>query len=608
MALDTTGQQFGNWIVLKELGHGKVLCQCQCQDKTVKELYKKSVLEGRTKSCGCIRKEQQIKIGDTYEEWTVIQILKDRKVLCRCSCGTEKEVFGPTLKNGMSKSCGCRGKYRKAQDKIKDHEKIKPKNQAERMIGSTFNEWTVIGAINKDKVLCRCSCGTEREVYVKNIKNGASKSCGCKKLENSYNTYKNKLVGIKYGYWTVLGKGDKEGTYRCRCICGIEKDVFVTSLNSGNSTSCGCKTFETRRNTMLATYGEIATNKKHSRNKEQIEAVLSRENLLKYIKNLNKKPFVYELCQSLELQEARMLELIHKYELEEQINWDKNQSKKENDILEFIKSNYDGNIISHCRNIIYPRELDIYIPDKKLAIEFNGNYWHSSDKLDENYHIEKTVACMNKGIQLFHIFEYEWDNVRTRDIIRKLLLNKLKGQKKIYARNTVIKQVSNDCIADFYNNNHLQGAINSSINLCLYSNDTIVESMSFSKSRFDNKDCVEITRMCKLLNTNVIGGTEKLFKFALDSFIKELDIISYCDISKFNGTSYNKLGFTLDKITKPNYVWVKNDNVLSRYKTQKSKLIEKGLGTEEQTEDEIMKNLGYMKIYDCGNIKFTNSK
>ena len=61
MALDTTGQQFGNWIVLKELGHGKVLCQCQCQDKTVKELYKKSVLEGRTKSCGCIRKEQQIR-------------------------------------------------------------------------------------------------------------------------------------------------------------------------------------------------------------------------------------------------------------------------------------------------------------------------------------------------------------------------------------------------------------------------------------------------------------------------------------------------------------------------------------------------------------------
>jgi hypothetical protein len=83
-------------------------------------------------------------------------------------------------------------------------------------------------------------------------------------------------------------------------------------------------------------------------------------------------------------------------------------------------------------------------------------------------------------------------------------------------------------------------------------------------------------------------------------------IISYCDISKFTGNSYLRLGFKLAKITEPNYKWVslETNDVKARYQTQKHVLVEKGLGTEDQTEIEIMHDLGYVKIYDCGNIRF----
>jgi hypothetical protein len=85
-------------------------------------------------------------------------------------------------------------------------------------------------------------------------------------------------------------------------------------------------------------------------------------------------------------------------------------------------------------------------------------------------------------------------------------------------------------------------------------------------------------------------------------------IITYCDIAKFTGNSYYKMNFKLiqpNPITEPNYVWVgyHTCKVIPRYQTQKHKLVEQGLGTENQTEEEIMLSLGYLKICDSGNIK-----
>ena len=104
----------------------------------------------------------------------------------------------------------------------------------------------------------------------------------------------------------------------------------------------------------------------------------------------------------------------------------------------------------------------------------------------------------------------------------------------------------------------------------------------------------------------VIGGTAKLFKY-FTSKLSPKSIITYCDIGKFSGKTYSNLGFNRVSITEPNYVWVnpKTNDVLTRYQTMKHKLIEKGIGYINETETEIMERLGYYKIYDCGNMKFT---
>lgn len=70
--------------------------------------------------------------------------------------------------------------------------------------------------------------------------------------------------------------------------------------------------------------------------------------------------------------------------------------------------NYNGRIEPNTRKIISPKELDIYIPDLKLAIEYNGTYWHAEERQNNIYiHREKSISCHNLNIRLIHIFEFE---------------------------------------------------------------------------------------------------------------------------------------------------------------------------------------------------------
>ncbi|MBR1455157.1 MAG: hypothetical protein IJ593_11050 [Lachnospiraceae bacterium] len=66
------------------------------------------------------------------------------------------------------------------------------------------------------------------------------------------------------------------------------------------------------------------------------------------------------------------------------------------------------------------------------------------------------------------------------------------------------------------------------------------------------------------------------------------------------------MGFKYCGISNPNYKWVKDDIVLNRYKTALSRLID-DYSEYENTENEIMSNLGYLKIYDCGNYRYIYS-
>lgn len=90
-------------------------------------------------------------------------------------------------------------------------------------------------------------------------------------------------------------------------------------------------------------------------------------------------------------------------------------SKKEKELLDYIKSIYNGVILENATNIIQNNnchfyELDIFLPEINIAFEFNGTYWHSSKFKDKYYHQRKMINCYKQNIQLIHIYECDWDN------------------------------------------------------------------------------------------------------------------------------------------------------------------------------------------------------
>lgn len=116
----------------------------------------------------------------------------------------------------------------------------KPRKYKPVEIGAKYGRWTVLAkAEKKGYFTCRCECGTVRDVMGQRLKNGQSRSCGCFKKRKP-RKYKPVEIGAKYGRWTVLAKAEKKGYFTCRCDCGTVKDVHGQRLKNGQSRSCGC--------------------------------------------------------------------------------------------------------------------------------------------------------------------------------------------------------------------------------------------------------------------------------------------------------------------------------------------------------------------------------
>ena len=272
-------------------------------------------------------------------------------------------------------------------------------------------------------------------------------------------------------------------------------------------------------------------------------------------------------------------------------------SSNEKEVFEYCRQLCHDAILGDKKQIA-PLELDIYIPSKGVAIEYNGLYWHCSEKKEKAYHLNKTLECEKKGIRLIHIWEDLWES--KQDIYKSIIASALGVyERRIYARNCECKEISSEEYRDFLDANHIQGSINSSIRLGLFYNGELVQVAGWGKSRF-KKDEMELHRMCSKLNTQIIGGFSKLIKH---SNLKEF--ISYVDRSLYDGKGYETSGFTVIGTTPPSYIyWNYKNGRVSRFQAQKknlSRFLEKY--REDLSESENMLMNGYRKIYDCGNIK-----
>lgn len=256
------------------------------------------------------------------------------------------------------------------------------------------------------------------------------------------------------------------------------------------------------------------------------------------------------------------------------------------------------------------KEIDIISLSDKIGIEINGLYWHSEIFKNKSYHLNKTKIMNENGFRLVHIFEDEW--VYKKDICKSILLNIFnKTKRSIFARNCTIKEISYADSKVFLNENHIQGNCISKFKFGLFFDEELVSVMTFSKGRISlgskNEESVyELTRFCNKLNTIVVGGASKLFKH----FIRNKNpkkIISYCDRRWNTGNLYKKLNFIFVKETRPNYFYVKNGKRYNRFTFRKDKLVTSG-NNKNKTESEIMKSLGFNKIFDCGCFKFEWAK
>ena len=255
------------------------------------------------------------------------------------------------------------------------------------------------------------------------------------------------------------------------------------------------------------------------------------------------------------------------------------------------------------RSVLNGKEIDILIKEKNIGIECDGIIYHSElFNNDKNYHINKTKLCNDKGIYLIHIFEDEWR--LKNNIVKSMIKNILcKNDTKIYARKCEIKEVCQKEKKEFLENNHIQGDVNSKINLGLFYNNELVSLMTFGDLRINlgskkEDGSYELLRFCNKLNTSVIGGASKLFKY----FIKIYDfkkIKSYCDLRWFKGNLYEILGFNLIRISKPNYFYTKGNFRENRFKYRKDILVKNGFD-KNKTEHQIMFENKYYRIYDCG--------
>ena len=279
--------------------------------------------------------------------------------------------------------------------------------------------------------------------------------------------------------------------------------------------------------------------------------------------------------------------------------------KSENEVKDFIKS-LNINYIENDRCVLDGKELDIYIPSHKLAIEFDGLYWHSNKFKQSNYHLNKTELSEKHGIQLIHIFEDEW---RDKQDIVKSRLNNMLGltPNKIYGRKCEIKEVSAKHSSIFLNINHLQGSVNSKIRLGLYHDNELVSLMTFGGLRksMGSKAIAgsyELLRFCNKLDTSVIGAADKLLKYFIKTYNPK-KIISYADRRWSIGNLYEKLGFKFIHNSKPNYFYIVNNKRENRFKYRKDILVKEGYDINK-TEKEIMSDRGFNCISDSGNKKY----
>ena len=274
------------------------------------------------------------------------------------------------------------------------------------------------------------------------------------------------------------------------------------------------------------------------------------------------------------------------------------------ELLDSLKISY----IKNNRTILNGKEIDFIIEDMKVGIEFNGNIHHTEffGGKDKSYHLNKTRGANANGYKLIHIFSDEWEN--NKDIVLNKLTHILSKNDgfRIGARKCILKEIPTFLKNDFLNTYHIQGEDNSNVKLGAFYNDILVGVMTFKKCN----DGIELSRFATNYYYNISGLGSKLLKFYIKNY-SPTKIISFADRRWTLDSSdnlYIKLGFKLTNILSPDYKYynrkINNHKRFHKFGFRKKILIKKYNLNPNLTELEMIKELGYDRIWDCGLFKY----
>lgn len=272
-------------------------------------------------------------------------------------------------------------------------------------------------------------------------------------------------------------------------------------------------------------------------------------------------------------------------------------STGEGEVAEFIES-LGVEVERNNRSIVRPKEIDIYVPSAKIAVEYCGLYWHNEDRVGSTYHAHKQRECASAGVQLITLFEDEWRNRRPQ-VERKLRhLLGVSNAERISARSTT--RVVLDDASDFYDNHHIQGSAPATVTYALTLKGVTVACASFVY--YSNKGEWVLVRYAT--SAHVVGGLSKLISHFKHNHTGNV-LTSFADLRWSNGNMYQASGWKLIDTIPPDYYWCKHGVRHHKFGFRHAQLNRKLEHYDPAlSEAQNCINHGYTRIYDCGKLKF----
>lgn len=613
---ELVGKVYGLFTILDVVtDDNKVKCVCRCQCGNIRLIMPCIITKGRISSCGCVRqsKEYRNKMSNKSKEWANNHPEKVKEISSkikqyyndnpdkRIQVGINTSNWAKSNPDKIAEKAARFSEWCKANpDKlearsIKYKEWCKQNPNSVQEIGNKISEWC---KNNPDKVLAR----TEKikQYYKDNpdaVTNIANK---CKQWYNDNPDIVHEIVEKRLQ--TFQSNPDIQDSINKKRVQWYKDNPDKVKLISEKISS----TFKQKR---INNNFSLLLNRVHP---DYIQPLLNGD-----INSLSEILIKCPICGEYDKHSFHNIFRINSNDIKPNSHnlchkcyANISQSSPELEIKDIINTMYNGRCIENSRSIIPPLELDLYYPEKNIAIEFNGNYWHDENHKPKDYHFNKFKLCKDKNIRLVSIYESDWFN--KRDNIISLLKNIFIESKIIYARNCTISKLDHKTKSAFINEYHFYGDSNQgTISYGLYYNDELVSVMSFGKLRgqnklHNNKDHYELVRFVTKCNVRIIGGASKLLKKFISEY-QPVYIICYSDNDFFTGETYNKLGFKLKSLGESiDYQWVKGTKALSRYECMTNKLLEKydkyrNINITGSIEDYVMHDLGYNKLYRCGN-------